>query len=262
MKFAPDPTMRNEPLLPRSASFGSRSTLQKLASKAGSVVHAVCQGEEAGVKMACVSACIGGLTIGLLGVLNPLAVISPLHLLTCLYLLGFSLVALSLEVEVQILEPFRLWVSFWLRGLTQMTGRGALYLVLGSLAAGLGDPLALLAGLVLMGAGAACLWYVSRYSSQAAADDDVLGEMTEGVGVSRDDARLHGPRMAFRRRVLFGMERMDSAELVALCLELGLPLDARSRMAALSRLDPHQVGSIDEESFMLWWEQQQGRPMI
>jgi len=37
--------------------------------------------------------------------------------------------------------------------------------------------------------------------------------MTEGVGVSRDDARLHGPRMAFRRRVLFGMERMDSAAL-------------------------------------------------
>jgi hypothetical protein len=64
-------------------------------------------------------------------------------------------------------------------------------------------------------------------------------------------------RMAFRRRVLFGMERMDSAELVALCLELGLRLDARSRATALAILDPEQEGHVDEESFMVWWEQQQ-----
>ena len=56
------------------------------------------------------------------------------------------------------------------------------------------------------------------------------------------------PRRAFRRRVLYGMETMDSAELVALCLELGHRLDARSRSAALATLDPRDDGVITEAS--------------
>ena len=61
-------------------------------------------------------------------------------------------------------------------------------------------------------------------------------------------------RAAFRRRVLYGMERMDSAELAALCLELGLRLEPRLRASALAILDPEGLGSIDEASFMVWWE--------
>ena len=160
---------KNEPLLPRSASFGSQSQLQsqlqKLTAKASNVVSSVCQGEEAGVKLACLNGGLAGLAIGLLGVLNPFAVLTPLHLLTCLYLLSMSLVVLALEVEVPLLEPFYEWVGVWMRALTTMTGRGVMYLVLGSLAAGLGDWLAILAGLALMGAGAACLWFVSRFPS-------------------------------------------------------------------------------------------------
>jgi len=228
--------------------------MQKLASKASAIAVAVCQGEEAAVKLACITGCLAGLTIGVLGVLNPFAMISPLHLLTCLYLLAFSLVALSLEVDLPLLEPFRQWITHWVRGLTRLTGRGVLYLVLGSLAAGLGDPLGLLAGLLLIGAGAACLWYVSR-PARVAAEEEVPRETSERT-VSAPDARLQAPRTAFQRRVLFGMERMDTAEFVALCLELGRPLDARARISALSRLDPNQTGFIDEESFMRWWEEQ------
>ena len=49
---------------------------------------------------------------------------------------------------------------------------------------------------------------------------------------------------------------METAELVALCRELHTPLDERVHMAAILRLDPHQQGSIDEESFVQWWVEQ------
>ena len=56
---------KNEPLLPRSASFGSQSQLQsqlqKLTAKASNVVSSVCQGEEAGVKLACLNGGLAGL---------------------------------------------------------------------------------------------------------------------------------------------------------------------------------------------------------
>ena len=262
--FSHEGSGRNEPLIPRTASFDSNSAqkaLQGAASKASAIAIAVCQGEEAAVKLACILGCLSGLAIGLLGVLNPLAVISPLHLLTCIYLLAFSLVALALECgDVPVLEPFRQWVSEWLRGLTRLTGRGCMYLVLGSLASGLGDPLALLAGLVLIGAGASCLWFVSRPATLGAADDEAPGEAavrrSTSSGGAPFDASLQAPRIAFQRRVLFGMQRMDSAELMALCLELGEKLEPRARMAALSQLDPKQTGFIDEESFVQWWAQQ------
>ena len=244
--------------MPRSASFGSRSQFQKLQSKWNSCTAAmvrICQGDITMIKTAAVFASTAGIVIGLLGVLNPLAVISPLHLLTCVYLLVLSTLALALEVEAPFFEPFRRWVAFWMRALTQVTGRGALYLVLGSLAAGLGDPFALLAGLLLVGAGAACIRHAAGPALEIADEDSLLGPQSERGG-SRPDARLDAPRMAFRRRVNFGMEHMDSAELVALCLELGLSLDARKRVAALAILDPDQQGTIHEDAFLLWWEQQ------
>ena len=52
------------------------------------------------------------------------------------------------------------------------------------------------------------------------------------------------------------METMDSAELLALCLELGVRLDARGRVAALATLDPQQEGRIQEDAFVAWWESQ------
>ena len=253
---------KNEPLLPRSASFGSQSQLhsqlQKLTAKASNVVSSVCQGEEAGVKLACLNGGLAGLAIGLLGVLNPFAVLTPLHLLTCLYLLAMSLVVLALEVEVPLLEPFYAWVGLWMRSLTTMTGRGVMYLVLGSLAAGLGDWLAILAGLALMGAGAACLWFASRFPKhEAAAEVQVpTATLASTSGGRGDDARVQNARKAFRRRVYLGMQRMETAELVALCRELHAPLDERVHMAAILRLDPHQQGSIDEESFVQWWVEQ------
>ena len=62
-------------------------------------------------------------------------------------------------------------------------------------------------------------------------------------------------RGAFKRRVRFGTQRLDSSELTNLCLELGLRLDARARSSALDMLDPDQEGSIEEETFVGWWEQ-------
>ena len=56
------------------------------------------------------------------------------------------------------------------------------------------------------------------------------------------------------------MEKMDSAELVALCLELGETLDARTRLAALAALDPHEEGTIEESDFISWWESRQESP--
>ena len=147
----------------------------------------------------------------------------------------------------------RHWVAFWLRGLVSLTGRGALYLVLGTLAIGMGDPLSMLAGLLELGAGASCV-LVSRPAHDTA---ETHVEPEGHPGRSPSDSM---PRMAFRRRVLFGMDSMDSAELMSLCLELGLQLDARARAAALAALDPEQRGSISEHAFVTWWEQQASSP--
>lgn len=61
------------------------------------------------------------------------------------------------------------------------------------------------------------------------------------------------PRQAFRRRVPFGMSRLDPAELHTLCQELGVQLDARARSAAIARLDPHGEAAIEEAAFLEWW---------
>jgi len=249
---------RNEPLLPRSASFGTHKSRLDMLKDAWShyspsaQLSRVCASEVSAVKAACVSATAACLTIGLLGVLNPFSVATLLHYLTCLYLVAFAALALVMEVDAPLFEPLRRWVGCWVRGLTRLRGRGVLYIILGTLTAGLGDPLAVASGLLELGAGAAC--FVSRPSRETA--DAHAGEMPEQAGSPDDEV----PRIAFRRRVLFGMERMDSAELVALCLELGLRLDARERAAALSMLDPHQEGSIEEETFIVWWQQRQQPP--
>ena len=62
---------RNEPLLPRSASFGdSRSMLTSHASRVAATAARMCEGDESAVYSACVAGSLGCLTIGLLGILN------------------------------------------------------------------------------------------------------------------------------------------------------------------------------------------------
>uniref|UniRef100_A0A7S2BJ92 Uncharacterized protein n=1 Tax=Haptolina brevifila TaxID=156173 RepID=A0A7S2BJ92_9EUKA len=246
---------RNEPLLPRSASFGAHKSRLDMLKDAwahyspSAQLLRVCASEVSAVKTACVSAAVACLTIGFLGVLNPFSVVSLLHYLTCLYLVACASLAVVMEVDAPLFEPLRRWVGCWVRGLTRLRGRGVLYIVIGMQTAGLGDPLAVASGLLSLGAGAAC--FVSLPSRETA--DAHAGELPEQAGSPDGEV----PRIAFRRRVLFGMERMDSSELVALSLELGLRLDARARAAALAMLDPHQDGSIEEETFIVWFQQQQ-----
>lgn len=244
---------RNEPLLPRSASFGSGNSffdpLYKVPAAVAHLQSNAFHGDELAIKSMCLLGICGQLAVALLSLISPFTLLSPLHLLTCLYLLPLSLCALALEVDVPLLEPFRRWIFYWLRGLTLRFGRGVLYVVFGTLVAGMGGPLELAVGLLDVGAGIACMW-ASRSSattSRAQAEADRLS------GSSTTDLS-DMPRLAFKRRVLYGMERMDSAELVALCLELGVNLDARSRAAALSRLDPQQTGFVEEEAFLAWWD--------
>ena len=250
---------RNAPLLPRSASFGQGGRgIDPVATATAytrTLRHA-CLGDMLALKSACLLAICASFAVGLLTVISPWTVLSPLHLLTGLYLLPTSLAAFALEVELPLLESFHAWVSEWLRVLTLRAGRGALYVVLGTLVAGLGDPLALIAGLLHIGAGAACIW-VSRPRHKVS--DTHLGDLGNVSGLP-GSIENDGPRRAFRRRVLFGMEKMDSAELVALCLELGLTLDARARLAALAALDPHEEGTIEESDFISWWESRQESP--
>ena len=113
--------------------------------------------------------------------------------------------------------------------------------------------MAFAAGLLNIAAGVATLWS-SRPLRKAS--DAQVGEQAVVESNGESVASSHA-RRAFRRRLAFGMERMDSAELVALSLELGLRLDARARLAALALLDPHETGQIDESAFVAWWEQQQ-----
>ena len=250
---------RNAPLLPRSASFGQGGRgIDPVATATAytrTLRHA-CLGDMLALKSACLLAICASFTVGLLTVISPWTVLSPLHLLTGLYLLPTSLAAFALEVELPLLEAFHAWVGEWLRVLTLRAGRGALYVVLGTLVAGLGDPLALVAGLLHIGAGGACIW-VSRPRRKVS--DTTLGDLGNVSGLP-GSIENDGPRRAFRRRVLFGMEKMDSAELVALCLELGETLDARTRLAALAALDPHEEGTIEESDFISWWESRQESP--
>jgi hypothetical protein len=244
---------RNEPLLPRSASFNHPfdNPIAKATSIAASL-HSCCQGEALAVKSACLLAATGSLTVGTLGVLSPFNVLSPLHLLTCLYLVPLSLGALALEVETPLLEPFCTWVASWMRVLTLPSGRAVFYIILGTLVAGLGDPPALLAGLLDVGAGVLALMSDAHDRTRTSSGPESTIEASRG----RTDVLSDVPRLAFRRRLHYGMDRLDSAELVTLCLELGLSLDARARMAALAALDPHEEGRIEEEAFLAWWEQQ------
>ena len=245
--------INNAPLLPRSASFGRNFDPVAGASSYVSQLRQACQGDLLALRSACVVSLVGAFAVGLLGVLSPFTLLSPLHLLTCLYLLPTSLILLALEFELPLLEPFYAWIEEWVKVLTNRAGRGALYVVLGTLLAGLGDPLALLVGLLHVGAGGAAMW-TARPPRQLS-DAQLAGELEPGLGEDSDKSRV--PRAAFRRRVLYGMERLDSAELVALCLELGMQLDARARSSALAALDPHGEGSIGEDEFIAWWERQQ-----
>ena len=59
------------------------------------------------------------------------------------------------------------------RPLTLVAGRGSLYVVVGTMVAGMGDPLALVAGVLHIGAGGACLWATRQ---RKASEDATLGE--------------------------------------------------------------------------------------
>jgi hypothetical protein len=250
---------RNEPLLPRSASFGSHGLFSVQTTAVVSTASRLCDGDLNAVKSLCITGSVSCFAVGLLGVINVFSVLTPLHYLTCIYLLALSAVSLALELDSPLVDPFKRWATFWFRGFTRLLGRGCLYLVLGTLAAGLGDPLAVLAGLLEIAAGASAL-YISQGGAARRPSNTQSGDLDENS--SSTDGAESLALMAFRRRVLFGRERMDSAELVALCLELGLRLDARARVSALAMLDPDQEGHIDEATFMAWWEQQQVMPQL
>jgi len=247
-------SLRNEPLLPRSASFGEGTPAwgSGLRCPSCSLWEAV----RSATRAACVLSNALILAVGVLALLNPLGILlSPLRLLTGVYLGGFAAVAVAYEAELALLDPLREWVGVHMLALTQRRGRGVLYLLLGAMAAGLGDPLSLGAGLLELAVGAACVWG----ASPDGAPDDEAAE-AEGAEAQARESSHSRVQTAFRRRVPFGLERLDSAELVALCLELGLSLDARARGQALDLLDPHQEGSIGEEAFVAWWEQQAEAP--
>jgi len=255
---------RNEPLLPRSASFsGTRGLFDPLVRLSSFVtsLRRACEGDLVAVKGSCVLAAGSSLAVGFVGVLSPFTVLSPLHLLTCIYLLPISLVALALEVGegIVLLEPLRGWVDKWVAALTVLEGRGAMYVILGTLVAAQGDPLSLIAGLLDIAAGFACYCASKPRRNDGESDGPRTSrDGTQPVGAKNgwpEDEFSSAPHLAFRRRVLYGMQRMDSAELVALCLELGLRLEARTRASALAQLDPEGSGSIDEEAFIAWWEQ-------
>ena len=92
---------RNEPLLPRSASFGSRNLSERLAAKTKSIsisISEIMNGDVDNVKTLCILSNTSCLGIATLTVINPFSVLSPLHLLTGLYLLAFCALALALEV--------------------------------------------------------------------------------------------------------------------------------------------------------------------
>lgn len=248
---------RNEPLLPRSASFGQGRAFDPLSkvSVFTSNLKNAFEGDALAIKSACMLAAACSLVVGMLGVLNPFSLLSPLHLLTCLYVVPLSGISLALEIEIPPLEPFYAWVTVWMRTLTLQRGRGFLLVVLGTLVTGLGGPLSFLAGVLDIAAGALSLWNANQ--AQPVATQDLENSSPRpGSGAAPGDV----PRLAFRRRVLYGMDTMDSAELVALCLELGVRLDARGRVAALAILDPQQDGRIHEDAFCVWWESQRGAP--
>ena len=246
---------RNAPLLPRSASFGQGRGFDPLgtASAYARTIKGACNGDVLALKSACILASCASLVTGLLTLVSPFSVLSPLHLLTAIYIVPTSLALLALEVELPMLSFFTKFVEEWFRVLTLVAGRGSLYVVVGTMVAGMGDPLALVAGVLHIGAGGACLWATRQ---RKASEDATLGEPGGPLDAASPESDV--PRMAFRRRVLYGMQKMDSAELVALCLELGLSLDARARLAALAVLDPHEDGVIAEHAFVDWWEHQQG----
>lgn len=245
---------RNAPLLPRSASFGQGRAFDPLSKVSGiaSNVKNAFEGDALAIKSACLLAAGASLVVGMLGVLNPFSLLSPLHLLACLYVVPLSAICLALEVEIPPLEPFYAWVTVWMRTLTLPSGRGFLLMVLGTLVAGLGGPLSFLVGVLDVATGAASVWGARQDRPVANADSDTSSPTRPGSRAAPGDV----PRLAFRRRVLYGMETMDSAELVALCLELGVRLDARGRVAALATLDPQQEGRIQEDAFVAWWESQ------
>ena len=157
---ARDDATRNAPLLPRSASFG-QNTFDPGISTYARTLRGACKGDIVALKSACLVASGASFTVGLLTVLSPWTVLSPLHLLTSLYLLPTSLAAFALEVDLPLLEPYHNLITEWCKVLTVQAGRGGLYVMLGTIVAGLGGPLAFIAGLMHVGAGAACLWDLS-----------------------------------------------------------------------------------------------------
>ena len=98
-----------EPLLPRSASFGTHKSRVDMLKDAWShyspVTHLTraCASEDDRIKAACVTATSLCLVVGLLSVLNPFSLLSPLHWLISLYIVALS--ALALTVEVRALNP-------------------------------------------------------------------------------------------------------------------------------------------------------------
>ena len=100
-----------EPLLPRSASFGTHKSRIDMLKDAWShyspITHLtrVCASQEDSIKAACISATTICLIIGLLGVLNPFSLLTPLHLVTSLYIVALSALALTMEVRASSLEP-------------------------------------------------------------------------------------------------------------------------------------------------------------
>lgn len=249
--------LRNEPLLPRSASFDTRPALSRRAVGAVGAALAwlrrtICSRDASTVKAAGLLGACGVLGVGVLGVLNPLSLLTPLHFLTSAILGAFGLFALALELEGPFLEAFHRWVGFWLRALMRPNGRGLFYAFLGTLCTGLGDPLSVAAGLFEVAAGVACMCGASGGRGGGSPDDasEASSELSPG---SASDAEL--ARGAFRRRLLFGKRRLVTAELANLCAELGLQLDLRARTDAARTLDPDAEGYVDEEAFLAWWEQ-------
>eukprot|EP00164_Ancoracysta_twista_P010338 GFYU01015552.1.p1 GENE.GFYU01015552.1~~GFYU01015552.1.p1 ORF type:complete len:271 (+),score=71.12 GFYU01015552.1:50-814(+) len=191
--------------------------------------------------------------LSILSLINPLNALTPLYLLLNIYIGVMSLVAIAYDFpfkQNRVTIAVRNFIVRWFRAFDRLTGRGALYIFIGTLAAtsswSSNWTVRMILGLSMIVAGVMCIACGMYISSTLQSVRDKISGMIDG-----DIEKL---RSVFGKYDVDGNGTIDSVEFSKLCVALGHPMDERATLHALNLLDSDHNGTVEFDEFAAWWQ--------
>jgi len=198
------------------------------------------------LKVLCFCANAFTIFVGIFGIIGSTLSLDLFKTSTMLYVTVGAFFGTMLEVKPCLCSrKAQDKVSFWCKGLSRVSGRGLLYIILGLMELPQNQILTWISGLSMIAVGIFSL-FVSRHASQK------LNRMHIGL-IAGHENDAEAIAAAFRKYDTDNNNSLSLAELTMVAEDLGTHFTKNEMVAIFSLLDGDRSGDVSIQEFENWW---------